>query len=99
MPTKFRAGASSRNASINWLPSRSPDASPATIAMVRGRPACSADDATRRLGEKIQQYLQFGTFTYVRGDLALRIFESQSRFVECFVGALDRGNRIGGETA
>src|SRR5678815_5262121 len=99
MPTTLSAGRCSRKARISWLPSRSPDASPATIAMVRGRPAGSADDATRRLGEKIQQYLQFGAVAYVRRDLLLRVFKSQARLVERLVRALDRGDRVGRKTA
>src|ERR1700712_2275465 len=99
MPTTFRSGKSSRSASISWLPSRSPDASPATMATVRGRPACSADDATRRLGEEIQQYLQLGTLFYVRRDFLFCIVEAEARFVECFVRALDRSDGVSGKAA
>src|SRR4051812_27100814 len=89
MPTTFRSGSNSRNAWINSLPSRSPDASPATIATVRGRPAWSADDATRRLRQEIQQYLQLGTLLDLGRDLPLCIFYAEPRFVERFIRALD----------
>src|SRR5208282_6292304 len=100
MPMKRNSGLSSRSALISSAPSRSPEASPATIPIVRLRAVgakCSADDATRRVGKEVEQQLQFRVRGHLRGDFLFRVFERQPGFVKRFITALDGGDGVGRE--
>src|SRR5687768_6376280 len=99
MPTKSSCGMRPRSAVISCPPSRSPDASPATMPTVCRRAPDSADNATRGELEKIYQPPELGARVGLFGDFLHCFLEPQPRFVQRFVSALDADDGVGREAA
>jgi hypothetical protein len=78
---------------ISWLASRSPEASPATMA-IRSTAAAVIDDAALRYREEVDQRLDLGMGDGLFDEFGARLFEHQSRLVERAVGTFQGQHRL-----
>src|SRR5437868_11311354 len=96
MPSNCRSGQRASSARMSAAPRRSPDASPATIA-IRVTRATSPQDAAGGGGEEFRERADLGGLGGLALELGARVGQAQSRLVQGAVGALERGDRLGRE--
>src|SRR5690606_17308952 len=94
-PPKRMVGSSSRSAATSEAPRRSPEASPATIAILgdRAAAAMSAHDASPGHGEKVDPQAQLRQCIDLTRQLLPRLLQREPGLVERLVGAAQTVDR------